>query len=200
MVGIAPAGVEVGPGRVHGLELDSRSNGPGSRAVLHLQGCSLKCPGCFNPNTWGSEGGIEMTVPEALQEIGDRDLTISGGEPTEQLHFVLALVLLRRLLFPERTTIMYSGRSEEELNDLGYMDVLEASGLDGIVAGRYERDLPSSLPLRSSSNQKYLDLTGRVPEEALSCASVEVIIDEGGDSTLMGFPNKSLVRSIKRGA
>ncbi|NJO00209.1 MAG: 4Fe-4S cluster-binding domain-containing protein, partial [Anaerolineales bacterium] len=37
--------------RLHQFLPQSRVNGPGLRAVLWVQGCSLGCPGCFNPQT-----------------------------------------------------------------------------------------------------------------------------------------------------
>lgn len=37
--------------RVHAVEPRSRANGPGVRFVVWSQGCTLGCPGCFNPET-----------------------------------------------------------------------------------------------------------------------------------------------------
>ncbi len=36
-------------------------NGPGLRAVIYFQGCSLHCAGCWNPDTHKFRG-IERTV------------------------------------------------------------------------------------------------------------------------------------------
>ena len=36
---------------IHAIEPRSRANGPGARFVVWLQGCTLGCPGCFNPAT-----------------------------------------------------------------------------------------------------------------------------------------------------
>jgi len=32
-------------------------NGPGKRAVVWVQGCTLGCPGCFNPQTHSVAAG-----------------------------------------------------------------------------------------------------------------------------------------------
>jgi pyruvate-formate lyase-activating enzyme len=37
--------------RLHQFLPSSHTNGPGLRAVLWVQGCSLGCPRCFNPAT-----------------------------------------------------------------------------------------------------------------------------------------------------
>lgn len=37
--------------RVHAVEPRSQANGPGVRFVVWSQGCTLGCPGCFNPGT-----------------------------------------------------------------------------------------------------------------------------------------------------
>ena len=37
------------------------SNGPGIRVSLFVQGCNRHCDGCFNPETWDFNGGIDFT-------------------------------------------------------------------------------------------------------------------------------------------
>ena len=190
--------------QVHSVAHGSRVNGPGSRAIVHVQGCTLKCPGCFSPHTWKNSGGRAMRVAELLEEIGDHDLTISGGEPVEQLAGVLALVQMHRRAHPERTVLMYTGYSEEELNDcdaplcVSITPMLRTYGVDGVIAGRYKQELrQGGVPLRSSSNQVYLDLSGRVPEDTLGGPEVEVHIDADGTATMMGFPTKDAVRGFR---
>jgi len=33
------------------------AEGPGTRSALWVQGCTIRCPGCFNPHLWGARGG-----------------------------------------------------------------------------------------------------------------------------------------------
>ena len=70
-------------------------DGPGVRAVVFLQGCSLRCRYCHNPDTWAA-GGTEFT-PEALTAKLLRfrpyfsrggGVTFSGGEPLLQPEFL----------------------------------------------------------------------------------------------------------------
>lgn len=87
-------------GRIHSVETMGTLDGPGLRYVLFLQGCSLRCRYCHNPDTWDVIGGKQMSVQEVVTDIltyrafiGDGGgVTISGGEPLKQIEFVLALV------------------------------------------------------------------------------------------------------------
>lgn len=75
-------------------------NGSGLRVVLWLSGCSHKCKGCQNPQTWDANSGIpfdESAKEELFREL-DKDyisgLTLTGGDPLfeDNLDGVLDLV------------------------------------------------------------------------------------------------------------
>lgn len=67
------------------------AEGPGHRAAVWVQGCSVRCPGCFNPHLWADRGGRE-DAPEVLaaawvdaaQAAGSEGITLLGGEPFDQ--------------------------------------------------------------------------------------------------------------------
>lgn len=91
-----------GKGRVHSLESFGSVDGPGVRYVVFMQGCTLRCKYCHNPETWAFAGGTEMTADEVLTKAlryksywgrdGKRGgITVSGGEPLLQLDFVTEL-------------------------------------------------------------------------------------------------------------
>ncbi|MCU0780030.1 MAG: radical SAM protein [Akkermansiaceae bacterium] len=52
--------------RLHAFLPRSRANGPGWRSVVWVQGCSLGCPGCFNPQTHDWEGIAATPEAEAF--------------------------------------------------------------------------------------------------------------------------------------
>lgn len=62
-------------------------NGSGLRVVLWLSGCSHKCKGCQNPQTWDANSGIpfDKSAKEELFRELDKDyisgLTLTGGDP-----------------------------------------------------------------------------------------------------------------------
>lgn len=69
----------------------TEAEGPGIRAAVWLQGCSVHCPGCFNPHLWAARGGIvddtrelaDRFVAEA-RAAGAEGITLLGGEPFDQ--------------------------------------------------------------------------------------------------------------------
>lgn len=84
------------------LKIDKEDvcNGEGLRVVLWLSGCSHKCKGCQNPQTWDANSGIpfdESAKEELFREL-DKDyisgLTLTGGDPLFEgnLNGVLELV------------------------------------------------------------------------------------------------------------
>src|SRR5688572_12246902 len=46
---------------LHSFVPATRANGPGLRSVVFFQGCSLHCPGCWNPSSQKFRG-IDVTV------------------------------------------------------------------------------------------------------------------------------------------
>ena len=73
--------------RVHSITHGSRANGPGVASILHLQGCSIRCPGCFNQQTWDHSRGNLRSVQNVLDELDSAPhdlIAISGGEPLDQ--------------------------------------------------------------------------------------------------------------------
>jgi anaerobic ribonucleoside-triphosphate reductase activating protein len=149
--------------RIHGFERRSRANGPGVRAALWLQGCTLGCPGCFNPATHAA-AGPETPVAELVERIlaeGDaiEGLTVSGGEPFEQpdgLHALLAAVRARSGL----SVLVFSGLTLEELQarPLGPETL---ALIDVLIDGRYLAGERLGRGLRGSSNQRIHLLSGR---------------------------------------
>src|SRR5947207_15670603 len=83
--------------RLHRFLPASWANGPGRRAVLWVQGCTLACPDCFNPQTHARSEGERVPLPALVQRItslaqGIEGLTISGCEPLQQRHALLTLL------------------------------------------------------------------------------------------------------------
>lgn len=84
----------------HNITYPDMNNGSGLRVVLWLSGCSHKCKGCQNPQTWDANSGIpfdESAKEELFREL-DKDyisgLTLTGGDPLfeDNLDDVLDLV------------------------------------------------------------------------------------------------------------
>ena len=82
-------------GKVHSIESFGTVDGPGTRFVIFLKGCNLRCLYCHNPDTWKMDGAKEYSVKQLLDEYETvkefvRDgITISGGEPLLQIDFLI---------------------------------------------------------------------------------------------------------------
>ena len=66
----------------------SRANGPGVRAVIWVQGCTIGCPGCYNAFTHPHEKRTLVTPDTIAEWVSSLEaiegVSFSGGEPFEQ--------------------------------------------------------------------------------------------------------------------
>jgi anaerobic ribonucleoside-triphosphate reductase activating protein len=193
---------------MHSSLEQSRVNGPGSRAVIWLQGCSLNCPGCWNPLSHSVEGGMTVEITSVVEWVAHLHasrlidgLTISGGEPMEQASALLAFLQVLRLRVPEISIGMFSGYTEKELASGAFLsrDSNPPSHqanlwrairlhLDFAVLGRFNGHRSSNQPLVSSHNQALLLLSDRHSSNDFSPLSVEFNIDSQGITQITGFP------------
>jgi anaerobic ribonucleoside-triphosphate reductase activating protein len=181
----------------------SRANGPGARAVLWVQGCSLRCPGCHNPHTWTTRPRFVFTVDsaiawyEAKARAGAlRGLTLSGGEPFEQAQALAELC--RRVRAGGADVVTFSGFTRAEI-DGGVRP--HASALlretDLLVDGRYRADAPTALPLRGSANQRLHFLSTRIrPDEIDGLPRGEWVGNAAG-SRVSGFAVDTLLGALR---
>ncbi|MEU3254156.1 pyruvate formate-lyase-activating protein [Streptomyces sp. NPDC006997] len=88
-------------GRIHSWDLSTGVDGPGTRFVLFVSGCPLRCLYCANPDTWHMRDGKDATVDEVMAEIdkyraflttAGGGVTITGGEALLQPAFTGALL------------------------------------------------------------------------------------------------------------
>lgn len=128
---------------------------PGRIAVaVYLSGCSIKCPGCHNKQLWDPSHGEDFTSDGVVEKILENKLAEStvflGGEPTDQLEFLLEILRGQEKAFnPEhRYTAIYTGREFEFLPDdlLGFLDL--------VVCGPYKKDLHVDGGWPASKNQR----------------------------------------------
>lgn len=183
----------------------TRAEGPGARYALWLQGCSIRCPGCCNPQLFDAAGGRARRVASLLEEIGNvgdeiEGLTVLGGEPFDQAAGLLALLAGARRL--GLSTVVFTGYSVEELR--GRRDAAVAGALeqvDVLVDGRYEAVRPERERLWvGSTNQRFHYLSGRYtpaierPRRGRPLRSVEVRIRADGHLSANGWPTPGLRR------
>jgi pyruvate formate lyase activating enzyme len=114
-----------GIGFLHSFTTGSTVDGPGVRLVAWTAGCMWRCLYCHNPDTWTMTNGIPVTIERAVEElkkyrfglqIMSGGLTISGGEPLMQHHFVTKLLAAAKAL-DIHTTIETNGYYGERLTN-----------------------------------------------------------------------------------
>lgn len=147
------------------------ANGPGVRVSLFVSGCTHRCPGCFNADTWDFAYGepfTQQTVREILDLMFPDYITgfsLLGGEPMEPQNQEVLVSLLREIKaqYPTKSVWVYSGYVLEQLTGksrarcavtdemLSYIDVL----VDGPFVAA-QKDI--RLRFRGSANQRLIDL------------------------------------------
>ena len=145
------------------------ANGPGVRVSLFVSGCTRRCEGCFNPETWsfefGSPFGEEET--ERILSFLDRDhirgLSLLGGEPFEPANQGAVLELAERVRdrLPGKTIWCYTGYLYEELagERIGEHSRALLERLDVLVDGPFIQEKKNvDLRFRGSTNQRIIDV------------------------------------------
>lgn len=174
---------------VHSLLSHSRANGPGTRSVIWVQGCSIGCGGCFNPSTHET-GSSESKTPAIdlfswILSNGVDGITITGGEPFQQLPNILGLS--RDVKKAGLTSIALTGYTLKQVFTLADREQLEDS-FDVVVAGPYRQSLHSAQALRGSTNKDFLFLSDAYTlkdfEELPEC---EVVIEPNGSVIVTGI-------------
>ena len=164
-------------GWVHSTESFGAVDGPGIRFLIFLQGCSMRCRYCHNPDTWrlAEEAGDgtaskgpwkQMSVDELLKKAERyrsywRDtggITVSGGEALLQIDFLMALF--------------------EEAHRRRISTVLDTAAQPFTrkqpFFGKFERLMESTnlilLDIKHIDDTKHKILTGHTNENILDCA------------------------------
>jgi len=177
--------------RVHHIESASRANGPGLRTVIWFRGCTLGCPGCYNPETHPARGGAlwhPLALFEALVKNSPEieGLTLSGGEPLQQGK-ALSVFLEQVRLHTSWSVILFSGFAREEIQRLPWgTEVLQ--WVDVLIAGRFLVEQRLARGLLGSANKTLHFFTARYTlQDIMSVPEAEVIIEANGEIRLSGI-------------
>jgi len=197
--------------RVHAIERRSRANGPGVRFVVWSQGCTLGCPGCFNPETHLPDlprGGVvgaatgagcewpagewpvaELVTAAAAQAGHVEGVTLSGGEPLQQPAAVAAFCAGIRAR-TDLGIIVLTGYTRAEIEADPSRDAAVADA-DMVIVGRYNPRLHLGAGLRGSANKQYWARTGRYrAEDFAAVPDLEIAVAADGTITVSGMPDQ----------
>lgn len=163
----------------HIIRTDDMLNGDGLRVVVFVSGCTKKCEGCHNPETWDFQSGKEFTLDnltEVEKEL-DKDyisgITLSGGDPLEynNLPDTYDIVYNVKKKYPNKTIWLYTGLElgyENGRGDFADVDVGWDNGLlrnhilrmcDVVCDGKFIKSKADiNCPWVGSTNQRVIDV------------------------------------------
>lgn len=176
---------------IHDLELGSFANGPGRRAVVWFQGCTLACPGCFNPQTHSSTQGTSIHPAHLAAQILAHaaelaGVTISGGEPLQQPFGLLHFLQLIRAN-SDLSIVLFSGFTWEEIQKMPFSAQLPEL-VDVLIAGRYQEQLNVGRGLVGSANKTFHYFTNRYRRQDFEkIPEAEITIGADGEIFVSGI-------------
>ncbi len=142
------------------------------RVTLFVSGCTNRCEGCFQPQTWDFNYGKPFTketedeIIEMLRPDYIKGLTLLGGEPFEPDNQRALLPFVKRVkeIYPDKNIWAFTGFTLEKLWEQEPHPRCEAtdellSMVDVLVDGRFEKDKKNlMLKFRGSENQRLIDM------------------------------------------
>ena len=148
------------------------ADGEGVRVTLFVSGCTNRCPGCFQPQTWDFTYGEPFTretedyILELLAPGYINGLTLLGGEPFEPENQRALLPFVKRVRerYPQKTVWAFTGFTLDKLLEEGSHPHCEVtrellSLIDVLVDGPFVQEKKNlALRFRGSENQRLIDL------------------------------------------
>lgn len=121
------------------IEEHSFIYGPGCRFVIWVQGCSIRCRGCWNKEMWSFNTKNEFSVSEITDRIRNLNKTIEGitllgGEPIDQFKEVTELLIECKKI--GLSTILFTGYEMSEIAEKEMTSILILT--DILITGRYD--------------------------------------------------------------
>lgn len=172
--------------RLYQYLLATRTEGPGLRAAVWVQGCPNHCRGCMTPETWSFTDGYDMEATALAEEIlatpGLEGVTFAGGEPFAQAAALAALAALK-------------ARKDSATEAL-------LAATDLLIDGPYIEALAcTDKPWVGSSNQQYHHLTDRYRESVAAYEKkknkLEIRIFPDGRILANGMLPEEALRAVK---
>ena len=141
--------------------------GDGINVSLWTQGCSHRCKGCHNPQTWDFNGGKKFT-PKVMTEIVDlltkdgihKNLSILGGEPLEKVNLNDLAYLIALVKATTKAKVwVWTGYKFEDLKRQDNEDLkFILNNIDYLVDGEFIEACKVESRYKGSSNQRVIDI------------------------------------------
>lgn len=187
------------------------AEGPGIRAAVWLQGCSVQCPGCFNPQLWAARGAsVDDTAALAAGWVeqaiaaGSEGVTLLGGEPVDQAE--ASAIIAETFRAAGLTVMTFSGYTRELLTQWSATrpDIARlVAATDLLADGPYLREHPDNRrPWIGSLNQGLTALTPAYADQIAAIERdggldrVEIRILPGGEVEVNGWANSEALELL----
>lgn len=186
-------------GHIHSLESFGTVDGPGTRYVVFVQGCPMRCKYCHNPDTWAMNAG-ELMTPEYIMEQYHHNepfyrngggITVTGGEPLMQVDFLIDLFTLAKKdgvhTCIDTSGIAYNPDNKEWIEKLDKLLVLT----DLIMLDIKHIDPEKHKELTSQPNEGILAFAQYCSDKGVDLWIRHVVVpgitDEDGDLYKLGY-------------
>lgn len=173
---------------------------------MWVQGCSIRCPGCFNAHIWPQDRGRVVDVKELAEQviatIGIEGVTFLGGEPFEQAEGLAELG--SRVRAAGLSLLTFSGYEYELLVNASRRDWSKLLAVtDLLIDGPFDRSQPDAVrPWVGSRNQSFRFLSPRYLYLAEQLDAIpdglEVRITRDGRVFINGMRSDDFLRSVRR--
>lgn len=183
------------------------AEGPGVRAAIWVQGCSIRCPGCFNPHLWtGGRHFVHVDdVAARVIPVAGEGVTLLGGEPFDQA--APLAVIAERVQACGKSVMTFTGFRLEQLVQLAPTRPDVAALLahtDLLVDGPYLQErLDVRRPWVGSTNQRFHHLSRRYADahEQLQHGSdrLEVRVLPDGSVEVNGWASAPALEALLAG-
>lgn len=122
------------------------ANGPGVRVSLFCAGCTLRCKGCFNEESWDFNAGKEFTgetlemILKALEEDFIEGFSMLGGDPLEEANIATVTEICKAVkekFGDKRNVWLWTGRKYDQYRDLELFKYVDTV-VDGPYVEKYK--------------------------------------------------------------
>ena len=177
--------------------------GPGKRACIWVQGCSIRCKACMVPQTWEQDRGRPVYIDDLFEKLSYNQeiegLTVLGGEPMEQAEALLPLLIKVKEI--NLSIIVFTGYYLEQLTGNAQKQIIELC--DILIDGPYVKALTDfSRPWIGSKNQRIHFLTDRYlylkEQQSNVNFSLEVRIATNGEIKINGMLSDILLETLQK--
>jgi anaerobic ribonucleoside-triphosphate reductase activating protein len=182
------------------------AEGPGQRTALWVQGCTIRCAGCFNPHLWTFRGGSPAPTAEVVARVlgaGTEGLTLLGGEPFDHAAPLAAVAAAAGAA--GMSVMTFSGYTTAQLDRAVHEGRADVAALlaatDLLVAGPYvAASVDRDRPWVGSTNQELVARGDRFPGLLAAAAStpdrLEVTVAADGVLSVNGWADDETLDAL----